>query len=349
MDRDTLRLTAADVPLAPVPETAASAPAAPPPSAARHALLPLRLFLGVTFVYAGLDKLADPHYLGGLADPSSFAAQAHTVAPHSPIGALLDLAVRAPVPTGLAMAFGELAVGLGTLLGLWGRIAAVGGALISLSLFLSVSWGVHPYFLGNDLVYLMAWLPLVLAGTPAFSLDALLARRAAAATAVGGRGRRQVLVDGGIAALAVAGAGLLTGAVVARNRPKAAPTATGPSAGSTAPAGGSGTSGTPAPGGSGTSVAAASVPVGGALRTTAPGSGDPVYVVQPQAGTFSAFSGVCTHSGCTVNPPKDGKFVCPCHNSCFDAATGAVLQGPATRALARFGITRSGDQLHIAG
>ena len=34
-----------------------------------------------------------------------------------------------------------------------------------------------PYYLGNDLAYLMAWIPLVLAGTPYLSLDALIARR----------------------------------------------------------------------------------------------------------------------------------------------------------------------------
>ena len=31
--------------------------------ARRHALLPLRIFLGVTFVYAGLDKLTDSAFL----------------------------------------------------------------------------------------------------------------------------------------------------------------------------------------------------------------------------------------------------------------------------------------------
>ncbi|WP_236655588.1 ubiquinol-cytochrome c reductase iron-sulfur subunit [Streptacidiphilus carbonis] len=139
---------------------------------------------------------------------------------------------------------------------------------------------------------------------------------------------------------------LLTGAGVARTRGKAP----APSAGAGAGAGtgtGNGT-GAGAAGATGTAVAAAAaVPVGGVLRVSAPGSGDPVYLQQPKAGQYTALSGVCTHSGCTVNPPKDGRFVCPCHNSCFDAGTGAVLQGPATEALARFGITRSGDQLHL--
>ncbi|WP_327308917.1 DoxX family membrane protein [Streptomyces sp. NBC_01298] len=310
----------------------------------RYALLPLRLFLGATFLYAGLDKLADPHYLGGLTDPASMAAQAHALAAHSPIGALLDRAAAAPVPSGPAMAFGELAVGFGTLLGLWGRTAALAGAVLNLTLWLSVSWGVHPYYLGNDLIYLVAWLPLMVVGTPHLSLDALLARpshrlRPAAATA-GPRlhPRRHVLLDGVIATLAVAGATLLTGAAAARSRPR-----TGTGAGRADAAAPPASAKPSVPG-----FAAASVPVGGALRVSAPGSGDPVYVQQPKAGTYTALSGLCTHSGCTVNPPKDGRFLCPCHNSSFDAATGAVLQGPATRALARFGITRTGDQLHLA-
>lgn len=310
--------------------------------AGRYALMPLRLFLGATFIYAGLDKLADPHYLGTLTDPASMAAQAHAAAAHSPIGALLDRAVAAPVPSGLAMAFGELAVGFGTLLGLWGRTAALAGAVLSLTLWLSVSWGVHPYYLGNDLIYLVAWLPLIIVGTPHLSLDALMARQARrtrpAAGTAGARlhVRRHILLDGGIATLTVAGATLLTGAAAARSRPR---TGAG-SAGAAAPSASAESS---VPG-----FAAASVPVGGALRVSAPGSGDPVYVQQPKAGQYTALSGLCTHSRCTVNPPKDGRFLCPCHNSSFDATTGAVLQGPATQALARFGITRAGDQLHLS-
>ena len=142
-----------------------------------YALLPLRIFLGVTFVYAGLDKLTDPHYLGGLGDPLSFAAMTQGVKASSPIAPLLGLALHAPAGFALAVALGELAVGLGTLAGLLGRVAAVGGALLNLSFFLTVSWQVTPYYLGNDLIYLMAWLPLVLAGTPYLPLDAWWAAR----------------------------------------------------------------------------------------------------------------------------------------------------------------------------
>ncbi len=75
------------------------------------------------------------------------------------------------------MIYWGLLVGLGTLVGLWARLAALGGALISLSLWLTVSWQATPYYYGNDLPYLMAWLPLVLAGASVFSADAFLASR----------------------------------------------------------------------------------------------------------------------------------------------------------------------------
>ncbi|MEU1627515.1 DoxX family protein [Streptomyces sp. NPDC020096] len=142
----------------------------------RHALLPLRVFLGVTFVYAGLDKLTHPSFFAA-SGPNSLVTTLHAVRDSSAIPALVDLALRSPSGFGHAIAFGELAVGLGTLIGLLARVAAAGGALISLSLWLTVSWSSTPYYYGNDLPYLMAWLPLVLAGAPVVSLDALIAGR----------------------------------------------------------------------------------------------------------------------------------------------------------------------------
>ncbi|MFD5876117.1 DoxX family protein [Streptomyces sp. NPDC060322] len=137
-----------------------------------HALLPLRVFLGVTFVYAGLDKLTDSAFLSA-SGPGSIGEMMNGVRDSAAVPGLVDLALKSPEGFGYAIAIGELLVGLGTLVGLWGRLAALGGALISLSLWLTVSWQSTPYYYGNDLVYLMAWLPLLLAGAPYWSMDAL--------------------------------------------------------------------------------------------------------------------------------------------------------------------------------
>ncbi|MDH6225456.1 DoxX family protein [Streptomyces sp. MJP52] len=142
----------------------------PREAAARFALLPLRLFLGATFLYAGLHKLTDSAFLEE-SGPGSIGGQMEAVRDASAVPALVDLGLGAPVAFGLAIALGELAVGLGALLGLFTRVAAAGGALVSLSLWLTMSWTAEPYYLGNDLPYLMAWTPLLLAGGGALSLD----------------------------------------------------------------------------------------------------------------------------------------------------------------------------------
>ncbi|MET9531421.1 DoxX family membrane protein [Streptomyces sp. NPDC006649] len=145
-------------------------------TARRYSLLPLRIFLGVTFLYAGIDKLTDSAFLHATGT-GSLGELMHSVRGSAAFPALVDLALKSPAGFGYAIAIGELAVGIGTLLGLYGRVAALGGALISLSLWLTVSWQSTPYYYGNDLVYLMAWLPLLLAGSPLLSVDALLAAR----------------------------------------------------------------------------------------------------------------------------------------------------------------------------
>ncbi|MEU6082193.1 DoxX family protein [Streptomyces sp. NPDC047108] len=145
-------------------------------SASRFALLPLRLFLGVTFIYAGVDKLTDSAFLAGSGN-GSIGDLMRNVRDGAAIPAMVDLALKSPTNFGYAIAIGEIAVGVGTLVGLLTRLAAFGGALISLSLWLTVSWQTEPYYYGNDLIYMVAWIPLIFAGAPMFSLDARLGSR----------------------------------------------------------------------------------------------------------------------------------------------------------------------------
>lgn len=145
-------------------------------TATRYALLPLRVFLGVTFIYAGLDKLTDSAFMAD-SGSGSIGDMMRGVRDTSAIPALVDMALKNPIGFGYAIALGELAVGIGILIGLLSRLAALGGVLISLSLWLTVSWSADPYYYGNDLVYLMAWLPFVLAGAPVLSLDAMIRNR----------------------------------------------------------------------------------------------------------------------------------------------------------------------------
>ncbi|MER7827666.1 TQO small subunit DoxD [Streptomyces sp. NPDC096097] len=150
--------------------------------ASRHALLPLRLFLGVTFVYAGIDKLTDPAFLSASGD-GSIGDLMRGVRDTSAIPAMVDMALHSPVGFAVALAIGEILVGLGALVGLLTRVAAVGGALIALSLWLTVSWAVTPYYYGNDLIYMIAWTPLILAGAPYLSLDSVIRSRLSRRTA----------------------------------------------------------------------------------------------------------------------------------------------------------------------
>ena len=154
----------------------------PPPRAwalSGWALLPLRLFIGVTFLFAGMQKLANPNFF----DPNSPASiQAQLIASErvSPIHFLTGHLLEVATPLGIVIALAEIAIGLGFLLGLWTRIAAVGGAVLSFSLFLTVSFHASPFYTGADIVFFFAFLPFVIAGSAgAPSLDTWIARRAA--------------------------------------------------------------------------------------------------------------------------------------------------------------------------
>ena len=70
------------------------------------------------------------------------------------------------------------------------------------------------------------------------------------------------------------------------------------------------------------------------------------------AGGIVAYSGVCTHTGCSVDEwdTESRNFLCPCHGSQFDPRNSAqVIGGPATRPLAILPLQRVGEQLSVRG
>jgi len=139
-------------------------------------LLPLRAFLGFTFTFAGLQKLANPGFFDA-SNPASIQAQLAAAARLSPAHALLAHVVHLAVPIGVVIALAEIGIGLGTLLGLWARMAALGGLVLSFSLFLTVSFHSSPYYTGADIVFVFAWMPMIVAGAGGvLSADALIAR-----------------------------------------------------------------------------------------------------------------------------------------------------------------------------
>ncbi|WP_338118193.1 DoxX family protein [Streptomyces coryli] len=179
-------------------------------------LLPLRIFLGLVSIYAGFGKLSDPAYFDG-GERGSLAKWLGTLEPWAVAQPLYDLALTHPVGAGLTVAFLQVIVGVLTICGLWQRIAAGFGVLLSLALIVTVSWGAAPVYDAPDFIYLAAWSPLVIAGAPVYSMDARLAGQAW--RRLGPRSelwelRRYVLRRGVVLATFVIGATLLLGAML---------------------------------------------------------------------------------------------------------------------------------------
>ncbi len=336
------------------------------------ALLPLRVFLGVTFVYAGVQKLSDPGFLHPGA-PTYIGTQLRAFA-HGTPGAFLLRTFALPDPrlAGVGVAFVEIVVGLLVLGGLLTRAAAAAGLVLNLVLFLTNSWNTSPYFLGSDIVFVFAWLPFVLSGAsgqPAIdsSLDRLVAarrrrRRPEGVTrpraagertprigeepAVTRRGMiaRALGATGGLALALSAISALAKGSYRSGTTRLGAPTSPSAAA-ATTPAG---TTSTP------TSHAATAQPGGGTLPSgavrigassqlprgqgatyTDPSDQQPDIVIRHNDGSLTAFSAICTHQGCTVGYQGGSQIVCPCHGGLFNTRTGAVEGGPPPAPLPR--------------
>lgn len=332
------------------------------------AILPLRGFLGITFVYAGLQKITDPQFFND-ASHSSIKYQLEIFSHSSPLRwILVNLAIPHADLFGWLIALGELLVGLATLLGLFGRLAAGAGLFISTLLWLTATWSVSPYFLGPDSIYAMAWLTLLLTGMGDYSADrwlkakrrqdqaAMIATRrriqphgqppqqttSAATLAAPLQGQAEVSRRAALRALIAGGAVLATGLVGALTAQAAVPVFQDLKQSLRRLRGRVGDDGnerggqpasnpTPLPGTPAGAIGNISqIPVNSTFTFTLAANGDPGIVIHLSGSNYVAYDATCTHAGCTVGyDPTTQALICPCHGAAFDPANNAaVLAGP---------------------
>jgi thiosulfate dehydrogenase (quinone) large subunit len=309
------------------------------------ALLPLRLFLGITFVYAGIQKLSDAGFLHP-GSPTYIGTQLSGFANHTPGGFILrTFAIPHAELAGVSVAIVEILIGLLATFGLYTRAAAACGMALNFLLFLTASWHTTPYFLGPDIVFTFAWLPFVLVGAtgqPALDNAILqpseaLVRRTTLRSAgdrPGGAGplltRRTLLAEMAGGALALAGiSALLKGSYTAPTLARGSSS----SASGGRPAAGGGSRSAPANAASSLPANAVKlgrsnqIAAGNAAEYSDPADGSPDILIRESDGSLRAFSAVCTHAGCTVSF-QNGEIICPCHGGVYSAQTGQVVSGP---------------------
>ena len=125
----------------------------------------MRIILGATFIYAAVDKILDESFLQP-DQPTSLKAQIEAFGQISPIGSYLPIVINNSVIFGVLVILSELIVGFLTLIGKAKFLAAIGGAVLSLSFWLVATWQVRPYFYAADPAYLAMWIVYALAVMP---------------------------------------------------------------------------------------------------------------------------------------------------------------------------------------
>jgi nitrite reductase/ring-hydroxylating ferredoxin subunit len=248
------------------------------------------------------------------------------------------------------------------------RAGALVGAAISLALALTASWGVSPYYYGNDLPYLVGFLALAAIG------DGGVLRIGAHAPRGYDPQRRAALLTGGGALLALLALVILDrsrfAALLAQgggSNPTATPSASpteleSPSSTATpgsddgevddddgddddrekSPKPSESASGGGGGGGSGGTVIAGadSLAPGEALNFSAGGT---AAVLLNDGGTLRAFSRACPHQFTNVDwQPTNGSFYCNNHGARF-APTGEAIVGPARTPLRPITVTVAAD------
>jgi nitrite reductase/ring-hydroxylating ferredoxin subunit/uncharacterized membrane protein YphA (DoxX/SURF4 family) len=275
----------------------------------------LRLWLGVTFVYAGWNKASDSGFL----NPHSthyIGAQLNSLAASSPVGHILARLVEHAQFIGWVTMLGEFVVGFATLLGILGELAALIGFGISLGLWISVTWSVTPYFLGSDTAYMALWAAL------GFGLWAEK-RKAGSHKKITSLvtdvfQRREFFRALGVGITSVAAI------AISSKFQKSAPAAAK---------------------GAMDIANLDALPIGSSMKFTAK-DGSPALLFRTAAGVF-AYSRVCTHQGCWVDYDSASHLLqCPCHGAQYDPANDAkVVGGPAPAPLPKINVAIKGQQI----
>jgi len=268
----------------------------------------IRLWLGITWIYAGWDKASDPGFLTR-GSSTYIGSQLAGYASQSPMGFLFNKLIEHSQFVGIFVLLSEFAIGIATLLWIAPTSAAFGGFAMAVGLWLASSFHVKPYFLASDSVYAVLWLTYFLY---------LTGGRTKVNFSINRRGFMRVGTVGALAVLA-SGAGKLFSSSAT-----AASTSTVASAGKKL-------------------VKLASLPVGG-NHPFALASGEQAMLFRTKKGVF-AYSRTCTHQGCTVEfSPSNNKLVCPCHGATFDPLNGGkAIVGPANMPLPKVKVAIQGN------
>jgi len=331
----------------------ASAALAPYASATVAAAV-LRIFLGGTMLYAGIDKtLLDPRFLQADGVGSIGETLRFFVTSGGPLAGLVEaVALPQPVLIGASMAGAQLIVGASLLTGSWVRYGALLGAGISLSLALTSTWGVSPYYYGNDLPYFVGFLALAALG------DGGALRLGAPAQSTYDPERRAALVSGtgiaaGIAALLVLDRTRAISAITGGGTPTPSPTPGASTTPSTSPTPSASPSAAPSSSATPKPTATPSAPAGGTAISGAQGlaagqalnfsAGGTEAVLVKDGSTYRAFERACTHQQVPVDwQAGSGDFVCSGHGARF-SVTGQVTAGPANRPLRAIEVSVAAD------
>ncbi|HEV2886918.1 MAG TPA: DoxX family membrane protein [Jatrophihabitans sp.] len=145
-------------------------------------VVPLRLFLAALFGFAGYAKFSYPNFFEP-DSPNGFKAAVDGARNDTPLGGLMGPLADHPSFFGHLTAYAEIAIGLGLLVGLLTRLAALGGMVLTTMIVLSINWnGVKEYtgssgwFTSAEIVLAAALSVFLLGGSGPFALDNLFIR-----------------------------------------------------------------------------------------------------------------------------------------------------------------------------